>query len=181
MRNRILWVPVLTFGLIIVGCNTQNVEPPQPKEQAAAEALSKAPSGPMEMPAGHPSVGKMPTDMPPMEAGPAITGTISIDPALAGNVASEAVLYVIARQEGMRAPIAVARLKDVSFPMDYSLQRQHMMGSPSSPEAKVEVFARLDKDGFVGPPQPGDIEGTHPNPISMGDKDINITLDKLIK
>ncbi len=184
MNSRVWWAAALAVGLLVVGCNTQNVEPPQSKEQAQATAeapAAAAPSGPTEMPPGHPPISKMPSEMPPMEAGPTITGTISLSPELADKASPEAVLYIIARQEGMRAPIAVARLQKVTFPAAYSLESQHMMGAPPPPEGKVEVVARLDKDGFVGPPQPGDIEGTYPKTVSMGDADVNITLDKLIK
>lgn len=181
MKNLIRWATVLTFGLLMVGCNTQNVEPPQSKEKAAMAESPKAPSGPMEMPAGHPPITKMPSAPQHMESGPSITGKISLDPNIADKASPGAVLYIIARQEGIRAPLAVARLKEVTFPTTYTLESQHMMGTPPPPEAKVEVIARLDMDGFVGPPQPGDIEGTYPNPVAMGAKDIDITLDKLIK
>lgn len=183
-----LCVAALAVGLVLMGCNTQNVEPPQSKEQAATQAESSG--GPMDatkMPAGHPPIGQMPSgqmpsgQMPLAEGeGPSITGTISLAPELADKASSGAVLYIIARQEGMNAPVAVSRLQEVTFPVDYSLNRQHMMGTMESDDAKVNVTARLDKDGFVGPTQPGDIEGSYSkNPVSMGDSNIDITLDKL--
>lgn len=183
-----LCVAALAVGLILMGCNTQNVEPPQSKEEAATQAESSgSPMDSTKMPAGHPPIGQMgsgqmPSGHPPLAEGegPSITGTVSLAPELADKASPEAVLYIIARQQGMNAPVAVSRLEAVTFPVDYTLNRQHMMGAMEGGEAKVDVTARLDKDGFVGPSQPGDIEGTYlKNPVAMGDSNIDITLDKL--
>lgn len=171
-------LPCLTaavlVGLLAIGCNTQNAEPPEPEQKASGMASQ-------EMPPEHPPVGEMPAGHPAVgQQGPAITGTISLAPELVEKASPGAVLYVIARQQGVNAPVAVARLQDVTFPAAYSLSRQHMMGSQGTGGEKVEVTARLDKDGMVGPPEPGDIEGIYPNnPVAMGESGVDFILDKI--
>jgi hypothetical protein len=178
------WAAALIIGLLAIGCNTQNADPPQPEQKAAGMASQ-------EMPKGHPPIGQMPSGQMPSgqmpsghptvsEEGPTISGTISLAPELTEKASPEAVLYIIARREGDNTPVAVARLKEVTFPATYTLSRQHMMGPPGAEDQKVEVTARLDKDGFVGPPQPGDIEGSYPkNPVPMGEKNVDFKLDKI--
>lgn len=185
VRPSIWWAAALCTVFILAGCNSQNSEAPPPKQEAAqpAESTGKMPEGhppiSMKIPEGHPAVGE---SQPSVEEGPTISGTISLAPGLADKISPDAVLYVIARQEGLNAPVAVARLQGVTFPVDYALSRQHMMGSADPSAGGLNVTARLDKDGFVGPPQPGDIEGAYTTkPVSMGDKDINFTLDKLVE
>lgn len=191
MRPSLWWAWALCIVFILAGCNSQNSEPPPPKQQAAAPAESTGSQpAPGEMPEGHPPVSmKMPEGHPALgggqpseEEGPTISGTISLAPALADKTSPGAVLYVIARQEGLNAPVAVARLQGVTFPVEYVLSRQHMMGSIDPSSGTLAITARLDKDGYVGPPQPGDIEGAYTTkPVSMGDKDVNFTLDKLVE
>jgi cytochrome c-type biogenesis protein CcmH len=166
MKEYISGAAALGLVLLLVGCNTQNAEPPPPKEKpAASKALAP---------------GQVPVRQPPPIEGPTISGTIFIDPKLAEKASPTAILYIVARPPGVRAPVAVERMVNVTFPVNYRLASQHLMG-PSGPyQGKVEITARLDKDGFAGPPQPGDIEGTYPkNPVSFGQTRVDITLDKL--
>ena len=77
-------------------------------------------------------------------------------------------------------PVAVVRLEGPTFPHSYTIGPQHMMIPSGRFEGEVEISARLDGDGLVGPAQPGDLEGSYPNnPVSVGEGHVDFQLDKL--
>ena len=156
------------------GCS-QNYEeganpPPVPPAQA-------------QMPANHPPVDTQ-AERP---AGPAVvSGTISIAPDLAGRVPDVGVLYVIARPAPTGGPpLAIIRVPVPEFPFDYQLTQADagMMpgqGVDLSELDALYLVAKLDQDGSVGPPQPGDMEGACPqNPIVPGTSGADIMIDVL--
>lgn len=80
-------------------------------------------------------------------AGAGISGTVDVDPAVRLRVTPGAVLFVIARAEGVTsgAPIAVKRLP-VSLPVNFTITSvDSMMGQPLPPKVRLE--ARIDSDG----------------------------------
>ncbi|MFQ5894117.1 MAG: hypothetical protein ACE5H5_07360 [Nitrospinota bacterium] len=170
MRPPILGALALGLACVLAGCNTQNADPPPKRAQAPATQERPAvprPSG--ELPPGHPPIGQ----------GATIHGRLSLAPGLAEKASPEAVLFIIARRPGRRAPLAVVRLQGVTFPLSYTLGPQHVMTPSGRFEGEVEVSARLDKDGLIGPPQPGDLEGLYPrNPVSVGERGVDFTLNR---
>ncbi|MDV2496406.1 MAG: hypothetical protein RX316_09415 [bacterium] len=174
MRAPFLWRLALALAFLLPGCNTQNAEPPPKSGQASAERPAE-PFAPGELPPGHPPIGQSAT-----VKGATITGRISLASVLGQKAPPEAVLFLIARRPGSRAPLAVARIQEVTFPFSYTIGPQHMMTASGRFEGEVEISARLDRDGFVGPPQPGDLMGVYPNnPVSVGDRNIDFKLNKL--
>ena len=171
MRPAYHWALALWLALVLAGCNTQNAEPPPREIQASAttERFAESPS-PLKLPPWHPPIGKAAT----------IEGRISLAPGLDGNTSPEAVLFIIARPSGSKMPVAVVRLEGPTFPVGYIIGPQHMMIPSGRFEGEVEVSARLDGDGLVGPAQPGDLEGSYPNnPVSVGEGHVDFHLDKL--
>jgi hypothetical protein len=114
----------------------------------------------------------------PRAAGPSISGTIALAPELVGKVDPSGVIYVIARQ-GPGPPLAVARLQVAALPVVYALTAEHVMMPGMAFEGELNVSARLDRDGAVGPPQPGDVEGATAGAVKVGDSHADIVLNQL--
>lgn len=109
-----------------------------------------------------------------------VAGRVTIAPALAELVSDRDVLFVIVRRpEGRRQPLAVKRIEQPRFPVDFEITREDVMIRGSELRGMVEIVARVDKDGSAGPPQPGDLEGLFErNPTLVGGRDIQIQIDK---
>lgn len=83
--------------------------------------------------------------------------TINLDNAAAARAPQHAVLYIIARAEGVTSgpPVAVKRLLSDGFPIDVDLgSADSMMGQPMPLKVRLEV--RLDSDGDAATKTPGD-------------------------
>lgn len=106
-----------------------------------------------------------------------ITGTITVAPALGVPVPQNGVLFVIARQ-GDGPPLAVKRIPNPSFPLTFALGPEDRMAGGRTFEGEVTIVARLDRDGAAGPPGPGDIEGRATAPVKIGQRLVEIVLDK---
>jgi len=106
-----------------------------------------------------------------------IRGTLEIAPELQGKVKPTDVVYVTARVPGERMPIAVARVPEPAFPVEYVLDPSHGMGSSADPAAGLEVSAHLSRSGTAGPAQPGDLTGNHDGPVQPGATNVTITID----
>ena len=108
------------------------------KQQAAARQASTG-----ELPVNHPPVGaaEAPLEVP-------IHVTLDIDASAKTRLKPGAVVYVIARAEGVAAgpPAAVKRLSGVSFPISFDMtSADSMLGQPLPPRVRLE--ARVDSDG----------------------------------
>ena len=114
----------------------------------------------------------------------AISGTITIDPKLAGKVDPNAVLFISAKpadgpQVGV-PPIASQRVPSPKFPLQYTLSQADIIMQGGSLSGQMNIVAKLMKGGAAGPVGPGDIEGRFSkNPITVGQKGIDVTLDTL--
>ena len=115
------------------------------------------------------------------ESGKEISGTVSIDPALAPLVQPNDVLFVIVRRPGgAPRPLAAIRIEHPKFPVPFQITNTDVMMPGSELRGMVAVVARLDKDGSAGPAQPGDIEGEFAkNPTMVGADNIEIVLNKV--
>lgn len=115
------------------------------------------------------------------EAAGSISGTVTIDPALASQVAATDVLFVIVRRpSGPPRPLAALRIERPQFPQPFEVTNADVMIQGSELKGMVAIIARLDKDGSAGPAQPGDIEGEFAkNPTMAGAKDVAIVLNRI--
>jgi hypothetical protein len=184
-----MWTRILSVGLVgffLTGCN-QNFRGPE--EVRAARARAQAQGQPLPASAA-PDGGSHATTLdgssPPVapglgpaatESGPSIAGTISLAPELAGKVHPAGVIYVIARN-GPGPPLAVARLQVESLPVRYRLSADNVMMPGAAFEGSMTVSARLDADGAVGQPQPGDVDGSSIE-VSVGAQNADIVLSQL--
>jgi hypothetical protein len=112
---------------------------------------------------------------------PAITGTISLDPALKDKVGQSPLLMIIASTSSNpnRPALVVKREANPSFPFDYKLTAEDITLVGSSFAGKIYVTARIDPAGAVGAPRPGSFEGTYPgNPVPVGSSKVDIVINK---
>lgn len=109
-----------------------------------------------------------------------VTGTIAIDPALAGSIPPNGRLFVFARPEGVAGgpPLAVRRFSMVVFPFRYSIGQLNVMLEGNAFEGPLTLTARLDMDGDAKA-GPGDILGRLNT--QAGDKKADIVLNEMVK
>lgn len=113
-------------------------------------------------------------------SGETISGTISVAPALAGSVASDAMLFVIARPFGVQAgpPMAVLRIPSPRFPVAFEIGPDNVMIPSMRFEGNIGISVRLDGDGNAMTRLPGDLSGATPAPLQPGASDVSIVLDQ---
>ena len=111
-----------------------------------------------------------------------ISGTVTIAPDLEKKLGPTDVLFVVARPADappFGPPVAAKKITPVKFPQDYTLSQADVFFEGVTLSGKLNVFAKLDKDGNAGPPRPGDLEGEHKgNPVNVGQTHVDITIDK---
>lgn len=106
-----------------------------------------------------------------------ISGTVTVAPSLSGKLPEGATLFLIARK-GPGPPLAVRRISSPSFPLAFSLGPEDVMLRGAPFEGEVTLAARLKRDGTAGPPAPGDLGGEAPAPVRVGQRGVQIVLDK---
>ncbi len=116
---------------------------------------------------------------PPAEA--AISGTVTLDPALKDKVAKEPLLMILASKSANpnKPAIVVKRVAGAAFPYEYKLTAEDITLVGSTFDGKVYVTARVDPAGTVGAPRPGTVEGTYSgNPVAVGSTRVDIVINK---
>jgi len=175
MSLRLAWL--LPAFALLAGCH-QNFRGPGEARAARARAQAQGQPSPA---AAAPDAAVARLDPNPAAqgaaSGPSISGTISLAPELAGKVETAGVLYVIGRS-GPGPPLAVARIEVQGLPVAYRLSADHVMMPGMAFEGVLSLTARLDRDGAVGPAQPGDIEGSIAE-VAVGTEHADIVLNQL--
>lgn len=123
-----------------------------------------------------------PEAQPAADPAMAITGKVSLSPALAAKVSPDDIVFILARAaNGPKMPLAVLRKQVKDLPMEFTLDDSMAM----QPQLKlsgfdqVTVVARVSKSGSpMG--QPGDLEGLVPS-TKPGSKGLNIVIDKVVQ
>ncbi len=111
----------------------------------------------------------------------AISGTITLNPALKDKVGKAPLLMIIAStsSDPSKPALVVKREANASFPYDYKLTAEDITLVGSSFKGKMYVTARIDPAGMVGPPRPGTFDGTYSgNPVLVGSSKIDIVINK---
>jgi len=110
--------------------------------------------------------------------GPTLGGTISVAPELRGRLAAGDTLFIILRK-GPGPPFAVKRIRGPQFPVRYQVGPEDVMMAGTPFEGQVTVSTRLSQAGGAGPPQPGDLEGEHPGPVTVGGGGVDIVISRV--
>lgn len=129
---------------------------------AAAEARERGKLPPAAAPSGQALPATVPgTNSAAAGAAGAVSGTVSLAPALIAKAAPDDTVFIFARPaEGSRAPIAIVRKQVRDLPFVFRLDDSLAMSPETllSKAGRVIVGARVTKSGQAMP-QPGDLEG----------------------
>ena len=118
--------------------------------------------------------------MPPAGSGKTIRGVVRVAPALAEKAKGKAAIFIIARGKQPGPPLAVMRILNPGFPLEFTMSEQHVMLQGVAFAGEVSLIAKLDGDGKVGT-QPGDIFGGARGPVQVGARDVEIVLSQEAK
>jgi len=131
---------------------------PVPTVAAATTSAAVAVETPTVTPAAPPAEGQLPQAAP---AGPRLTVSVALDPALAAQVPQDATVFVYAKAvSGPPMPLAAQRIRAAELPatltLDDSMAMMPQMRLSAFPQ--VTVGARISRTGQATP-QSGDLEG----------------------
>jgi hypothetical protein len=165
----------------------RNIEPFDPNEVPEQPDLSRIfPEGADRAPVdAEPTLPPPPRGAPPVAAAPGaegapIRGTLRIAAELAGRVPDGAVLFLIARRGGAGPPLAVQRIAEPRFPLEFSIGPDDRMLEAIPFAGPLELSARIDADGNAMSRQPGDLEGRAAAPASPGALGVAIEIDAVL-
>jgi cytochrome c-type biogenesis protein CcmH len=142
--------------------------PTSPKPSAVAAAPTATPAA-------------KPADANPAAPVASVSGTVSLDPALAAKVAPGDTVFIYARAAaGSRMPLALQRARVSDLPLAFKLDDGMAMaaGANLSSAKQVIVAARVSKSGSAMA-QPGDLTGESA-PTVAGTSGIAIRIDKAV-
>ena len=113
-----------------------------------------------------------------------IEGTISAGKDLAETIKAGDRIFLSVRSIGtdgevVRFPIAVDRVDVVKLPVSFRLSSANMMMKGAVFAGKVEVSARVDRDGEARTREPGDVEGKLV--VTIPNKQAKLILDTPVK
>ena len=117
---------------------------------------------------------------PPAGSGKTIRGVVRVAPALADKAEGKAAIFIIARGKQPGPPLAVMRILNPRFPLEFTMSEQNVMMQGAAFEGEVSLIAKLDGDGKVGT-EPGDIFGGARGPVQVGARGVEIVLSQEVK
>ena len=112
-----------------------------------------------------------------------ISGSVAIASDLKAKLTGNEALFIIARaaQSAGGPPLAVKKIDRPSFPVAYTLGQENVMMPGVAFSGKINVSARLDKDGNPTTRQAGDMVGEYKkNPVAVGTQKVAILIDKAL-
>jgi cytochrome c-type biogenesis protein CcmH len=148
--------------------------PPGEERNEITKVLAEIPAGgtPAQK-AGQPSA---------VKSGQTISGKISVEAKLQGKIDPGATLFLIARAAAGAAgpPLAVKKIDQPKFPVAYSLGQENVMMQGTPFTGKINISARLDKDGNAMTREAGNLLGDYKkNPVDVGSQNVDIVLDQV--
>jgi hypothetical protein len=171
----------------LTGCD-RNVEPYVPGEEPKAPDLSKIfPAGAEQAQrnAGPPSIPDAPAPeggrgMDPTADAPPIRGVVQVAPELSGRVPEGGVLFLIARAGQGGPPLAVVRVAEPSFPLEFEIGPENRMIRTLPFAGELRITARLDQDGDAASRTPGDLQGAAEGAHPPGTTNVTVTLSEAL-
>jgi cytochrome c-type biogenesis protein CcmH len=148
-----------------------------PTARAAADATAAAPSGALSGASSRASS----AELAAAPAGKSVSGTVTLDPALAARVTPDDAVFVFARAAtGSRMPLAVRRAQVKDLPLAFTLDDSMAMapGMTLSSAPQLVVGARISKSGNAMA-QPGDLAG-EASGIAPGARNVAIRIGTVV-
>jgi hypothetical protein len=152
---------------------------PGPAEGAGATETANADSGTADRSALPPSRAEGSAVASPGGAA-AIEGRIELAAELAEARPEAGVLFVIARPQGTQGgpPLAVLRLPDPEFPLEFSIGPENVMIPSMRFEGAISLSARLDADGNAMTRGNEDISSQVEEPLAPGATGVTLLLNE---
>ena len=167
MQNRIFLV---IFFLVLAACD-RNVEPFDAAERPKQPELAKLfPPEPRE------SSAQVEAEATPSDTRP-LRGEIQISEDLKSRVPPRAVLFLIARLDEASPPLAVKRVPDPEFPLEFELGPDDRMIKSLPFAGPLKLSVRIDADGNVSTKEAGDLFGEATGTYQPGDEGIVLRVD----
>ena len=152
-------------GLVAVGAKNVDVVIDQIGTAPPPKVAKKSPPKPAQPPEPKPSAG----------SGKTIRGVVRVAPNLEEKAKGKAAIFIIARGKQPGPPLAVMRILNPRFPLEFTMSEEHVMLQGVAFAGEVSLIAKLDGDGKVGT-EAGDIFGGARGPVRVGAKDVEIVL-----
>lgn len=133
-----------------------------------------------EKPRSFPGSGGQKQSQVTASGGLIVSGRLELGPEQGKRDFSGFTVYIIAKLANQPGPpVAVSRHLRAAFPMEFRLNEENLMmpGFPS-PDQKLVIEARLDRDGDATSKEAGDVYGFTAAPVAVGSKGVSILLDK---
>jgi cytochrome c-type biogenesis protein CcmH len=150
---------------------------PAPPAPAAAPARP----GPTATATASAPAGAGPTPATASLSAPGVSGTVTLDPALAAKAAPGDTVFVFARAAGGgRMPLAVQRARVADLPLRFKLDDSMAMapGMTVSSAKQVVVAARISKSGQATP-SAGDLSGESA-PVATDATGVAVRIDRVV-
>ena len=154
-------------GLVVVGAKNVDVVIDRIGTAPPPKVAKKSPPKPAPPKEAAPSAG----------SGKTIRGVVRVAPNLEEKAKDKAAIFIIARGKQPGPPLAVMRILNPTFPLEFTMSEQNVMLQGVAFEGEVRLVAKLDGDGKVGT-QVGDIFGGARGPVQVGARDVEIVLSQ---
>lgn len=174
----------LLAAVALAACD-RAIEPYVPGEKVEAPDLTRifpegAEGSSGDEVAAAPAGGGAPPAAPPSAEGAAIRGTISLAPELEDRVPAGGILFLIARRGEGGPPLAVQRVVEPQFPLEFAIGPEDRMIEQMPFVGPLLLEARVDADGNAMTRQPGDLRGAAPGSYEPGASDVAIVVDEAL-
>lgn len=109
-----------------------------------------------------------------------ISGTITVASSLQDKAPRpNLVLFIIAKNGGS-VPVAVRRIVNPQFPLEFSLDTQDLLVPGRWPGGPLTVEVQMNSHGNVGQPKSGDLEGTASTPVAPEQGGVYIVINRRV-
>lgn len=154
-------------------------EPPAPARPVRIPGLEEARPQPPAAPGTRMGPSAAPRAGASTTAGSGASGNVSGVIRLAEGVSAPGgVLFIIARSSSGGPPLAVLKIDDPSFPLDFELGQANVMMQGRRFEGEMTLQARLDLDGNAMTRDPREPSGVVPGVVKAGTTGIEIVLQQ---
>ena len=107
-----------------------------------------------------------------------VSGTVTIAASLQSRAPRQnCVMFIVAKNLG-GVPLAVKRIVNPRFPVDFALSGEDLVVPGTYPKDDLRLEVEMNTRGNVGAPARGDLAGAYPDPVSSGDHNIHIVVDR---
>jgi hypothetical protein len=107
----------------------------------------------------------------------AVSGTITVAAPLHARVPKmNSVLFIVLKNRG-GVPVAVHRIVNPQFPVDFSIETDDLVVPNSRPAGPLTLEIEMNTHGNVGHPVKGDLAGTHPDAVYPGERGVHVVID----